>query len=621
MTYPANIAAGDLVLAIVAFPIIGPGPLVFPAGWALIDSADSGASVSVFVYARTADGSEGADFTFTAFSASTMIGVVYGVEAMTWQGTPEADLVISSTGSSGGAPPQITPSWGATPSLVTNTLSVRQSTGPYTVTTYPTSLPDNRSMGSNTGTGFGASAGAMMAIATAESSAAAQPAGGGIWLFSVTGAFTFTTISVQGGDVETVPDVLLETEADATIEILAANLIVGAVTSAYDAIVPIGRVVSQNPVGGTLVAGGSAVDIVLSLGADSVVVPNLIGQLIAQAVSTLAAEDLQLGAVTYQVSDTVPVGQIFGQSPVAGTIVSRYSLVGVTVSLGRPYVVPDVITDTPAEATEKIENAGLTVGKITVTTVPGGKLGTVVQQFPPPGTLARAGDPVAIVVTALILPFDVRQTVISQYSNSPTILRLVDDMAQYVDPRVNITNFYNLVWNVDTAQGFGLDVWGRIVGVGRLLQLPSNDPVFGFTNEDDPPDWEPFNEGVFYPGAGSTTAYLLPDPAYRTLILTKALSNIVATNAPSLNQLLRNLFPGRGKAYVIDLGGMAMRFVFEFSLTPTEYAILTQSGALPHPAGVSYSVVVIGGDAETFGFAEAGASAFPFDSGAFYLPA
>lgn len=213
---------------------------------------------------------------------------------------------------------------------------------------------------------------------------------------------------------------------------------------------------------------------------------------------------------------------------------------------------------------------------------------------------------------------DVERTIISQYAASPTLVRLITDMNQYVDQRANFDAFYNFVWNVDTAVGFGLDIWGRIVGVGRLLRLPSNDPIFGFENSDIPADWEPFNQGVFFPGDQATQSFLLPDDAYRTLILTKALSNIVATNAPSLNQLLRNLFPGRGKCYVQDLGSMRMRFVFEFSLSNTEYAILTQSGALPHPAGVAYSVVVIP-TATLFGFAEAGTYR-PFDFGVFYLP-
>ena len=42
-----------------------------------------------------------------------------------------------------------------------------------------------------------------------------------------------------------------------------------------------------------------------------------------------------------------------------------------------------------------------------------------------------------------------------------------------------------------------------------------------------------------------------------------------------------------------DLGNMAMQYVFTFGLTPVEYAILTQSGVLPKPVGVSASLVII----------------------------
>jgi len=127
---------------------------------------------------------------------------------------------------------------------------------------------------------------------------------------------------------------------------------------------------------------------------------------------------------------------------------------------------------------------------------------------------------------------------------------------------------------------------------------------------------------MFNTGNSASQAYILPDDIYRTLILTKALANIVATNAASMNQLLRNLFPGRGRAYVRDNGAMSMTFVFEFALTAAEYAILTESGALPHPAGVMFNVVVIPvGGGGLFGFSEAGTSARPFGYGAYYMPA
>src|SRR5688572_544389 len=190
---------------------------------------------------------------------------------------------------------------------------------------------------------------------------------------------------------------------------------------------------------------------------------------------------------------------------------------------------------------------------------------------------------------------NVERTIISQYGQSPTMLALIEDMNEYIDPTVDIAEFFRMVWNIDTAEGVFLDIWGRIIGVDRMLMLTDQDPILGFDNASSPPDWTPFGYGRFSSGGGATggQAYSLPDDAYRVLILTKALSNIVATNARSLNQLLRNLFPNRGRVFVRDLGGMKMEFVFNFSLTPVEYAIVAQSGAVPHPAGVFYSVVVI----------------------------
>lgn len=222
---------------------------------------------------------------------------------------------------------------------------------------------------------------------------------------------------------------------------------------------------------------------------------------------------------------------------------------------------------------------------------------------------------------------NVEQTIISQYANSPVLVQLIQNMNGYLDPRANFQAFFDLVWNVDTAVNFGLDYWGRIVGVpnGRLLQLGSNQDVFGFNNEDIPADWAPFNQGTFNTGANASTTFTLGDTAFRTLILAKALANITATNSQALNRLVRNLFPNRGRAYVIDrgksntaIGGMTMSFVFEFSLSQVEYAILTQSGVMPHPAGVGFNVIVIPGG--QFGFVEAGTPSQPFGSGTFYLP-
>ena len=64
-----------------------------------------------------------------------------------------------------------------------------------------------------------------------------------------------------------VPDVVGQPQNDAEAAIEAAGLTVGTITQQHSNSVPAGSVISQDPVGGTQVAPGSAVDLVVSLGA------------------------------------------------------------------------------------------------------------------------------------------------------------------------------------------------------------------------------------------------------------------------------------------------------------------------------------------------------------------
>jgi hypothetical protein len=217
---------------------------------------------------------------------------------------------------------------------------------------------------------------------------------------------------------------------------------------------------------------------------------------------------------------------------------------------------------------------------------------------------------------------NVEQTIISQYANSPTIVQLIKNMNGYIDPSADIDAFYSNVWDIDSAVGYGLDVWGKIVGLdnGRILKVPSAEIDLGF-EEAGTASAAPFGQGVFYSGAPVTQNFSLADDALRTLILVKALANICDGSIPSYNRLLQNLFAGRGRCYVNDLGNMQLRYTFEFYLQPYEVAIITQSGALPRPTGVLATMVQIP-QSSTFGFVEAGTlSAAPFGQGTFFTGA
>lgn len=176
-------------------------------------------------------------------------------------------------------------------------------------------------------------------------------------------------------------------------------------------------------------------------------------------------------------------------------------------------------------------------------------------------------------------------SIISQYANSPIITALLDSIESAIVP--DFDAFYDDVWNVLTATGYGLDVWGRIVGVARVLHIPVAGDYLGFTEATDA---DTFGHGVFYSGATATNSFNLSDDAYRGLILAKAALNITNSSASSINAILMALFSSYGNCYVRDNGGMSMTYVFGSTLNSVDNAIVTQSGVLPKPAGVSATV-------------------------------
>ena len=79
--------------------------------------------------------------------------------------------------------------------------------------------------------------------------------------------------------------------------------------------------------------------------------------------------------------------------------------------------------------------------------------------------------------------FHIDATVQSQYAASPHIRALVDAYWEALNPDADIDLIYKNMIDPDTAVGFGLDVWGRIVAIGReYLAADEENIYFGFTH-------------------------------------------------------------------------------------------------------------------------------------------
>ena len=175
---------------------------------------------------------------------------------------------------------------------------------------------------------------------------------------------------------------------------------------------PSGRVISQAPIGGTSVAAGSAVALVISTGPAPVIVPNVVNQTQAAATSAITGAGLTVGTITTSSSATVPSGRVISQTPIGGTSVAAGSAVALVISTGPPpVIVPSVVNQTQAAATSAITGAGLTVGTITNSSSATVPAGSVISQTPFGGTSVAAGSAVALVVSTGPAPVGVGPSV------------------------------------------------------------------------------------------------------------------------------------------------------------------------------------------------------------------
>lgn len=191
------------------------------------------------------------------------------------------------------------------------------------------------------------------------------------------------------------------------------------------------------------------------------------------------------------------------------------------------------------------------------------------------------------------------ETLLSQYVDSPTLRGMLQSFNDAVDPTADLANFYSQIWNVATAVGNGLDIWGQIVGVSRNLQISASN-YLGFDEAYTAPTAatgpQPFGQAPFYGGPVATTTFALSDSQYRRLIMVKAAANISDLSVPSINALLRAEFGTSdgtnpyGKAYVIDNLNMSFEYHLGFVPSAVQIAIINNSGVFPRPAGVSVSL-------------------------------
>ena len=202
--------------------------------------------------------------------------------------------------------------------------------------------------------------------------------------------------------------------------------------------------------------------------------------------------------------------------------------------------------------------------------------------------------------------WDIAETVQSQYATSKRMRAVIDAFWQAINPKSDIDLLYRKLVNPRTAEGWGLDIWGRIVAIGRsYLAVEDDTPYFGF----DPPEGvknerlNSFGNAPFYKQIMGKVR--LADTMFRTYVFLKALINISNSSLASLNQAVKLLFPD-ADIQILHTGTMVLRVLVLSPMSESDKAALDNLSWIPAGVGLEMYQVIT----PTFGFAGTGLKNF-----------
>lgn len=206
---------------------------------------------------------------------------------------------------------------------------------------------------------------------------------------------TIQLVVSAGPPLKGVPNIVGSDQEDAEAAIVGAGFVVGETTFEFSTKQPKDAVISLVPKDGRAELG-SAIDIVISKGPESLEVPKVVGKKAAAAVAILRAAGFDPVLVdTY--SDDVPMGRVVSTAPAGLAMADDGSEVQVGVSIGPEFKelrLPDVKGMSVADATKLLEKKGLRVDVIE--TGLGGD--TVAETDPMAGSIVRENDVIALFV-------------------------------------------------------------------------------------------------------------------------------------------------------------------------------------------------------------------------------
>lgn len=220
------------------------------------------------------------------------------------------------------------------------------------------------------------------------------------------------------------------------------------------------------------------------------------------------------------------------------------------------------------------------------------------------------------------ISYDLREpnnVFIWQYSRAANLNRVLEAEIDFYQKAVGdfYTDWEKDVFNLKTANSFGLSVWAKILGVSRPYISPQN---YAIDNSTTLRLYNPNDEtwhSIWLSGAlpalnievrsesqnTQIPNFPLDDETFRKCLLAKLQLLYSNGSVYDINSYLANIFTGKS-VYVQDNYDMTMNIVFSDTPTDADLTIITSPDFSPKVAGVFLNTGIDILSKNTFGFEE-----------------
>uniref|UniRef100_A0A7C4XA30 PASTA domain-containing protein n=1 Tax=candidate division WOR-3 bacterium TaxID=2052148 RepID=A0A7C4XA30_UNCW3 len=222
-----------------------------------------------------------------------------------------------------------------------------------------------------------------------------------ILIFFIIGVFLANFVImpavVRSGEEIKVPDVC-NIPLDSAIAILKKNNLQGVVVERrYDKIIEEDRIIIQDPLPDTKVKKGRIVHLVVSLGVETIKIPELSGIDFEKGKQIINRLGLVISDIDSILSDSIPSGKIIKTIPEPETEVKKGDEIKVIISKGIVLKMPNLLGKKVPEIMEILKSMNLFLKNV-VETEGSGEKGVVIVQDPEPDKIINPGDSVSVII-------------------------------------------------------------------------------------------------------------------------------------------------------------------------------------------------------------------------------